>query len=61
MIEEIVMEKISERLPVLTIKDLETLKVLADPLRLQIIEVLAPEPQTVNQIAQQLGLSRSRL
>jgi DNA-binding transcriptional ArsR family regulator len=55
------MEKISERLPVLSIKDLETLKVLADPLRLQIIQVLAPEPQTVNQIAQQLRLSRSRL
>ena len=49
------------KFPVLTIKDLETLKVLADPLRLQIIEVLAPEPQTVNQIAQQLGLSGSRL
>jgi DNA-binding transcriptional ArsR family regulator len=45
----------------LIIKDLETLKVLTDPLRLQIIEVLAPEPQTVNQIANQLGLSGSRL
>jgi DNA-binding transcriptional ArsR family regulator len=50
-----------EKLPILMIKDLETLKVLSDPLRLQIIEVLAPEPQTVNQIAQQLGLSASRL
>jgi DNA-binding transcriptional ArsR family regulator len=50
-----------QKLPVLIIKDLETLKVLTDPLRLQIIEVLAPEPQTVNQIAHQLGLSGSRL
>jgi hypothetical protein len=49
------------KLPVLTIKDLETLKVLTDPLRLQIIEALAPEPQTVTQVAQQLGLSASRL
>jgi DNA-binding transcriptional ArsR family regulator len=50
-----------EKLPMIMIKDLETLKVLTDPLRLQIIEVLAPEPQTVNQIAGQLGLSASRL
>jgi DNA-binding transcriptional ArsR family regulator len=50
-----------QKLPVLIIKDLETLKVLTDPLRMQIIEGLTPEPQTVNQIAQHLGLSASRL
>jgi DNA-binding transcriptional ArsR family regulator len=61
MIKDITMDDNAEKLPVLTIKDLETLKVLTDPLRLQIIEFLAPEPQTVNQIAQQLGLSGSRL
>ena len=55
------MDIIKEKLPILMIKDLETLKVLTDSLRLQIIEVLAPEPQTVNQIAKQLGLSASRL
>ena len=47
--------------PVFYIKDLETLKVVTDPLRLQILEVLSPEPQTVNQVAGKLGLSGSRL
>jgi DNA-binding transcriptional ArsR family regulator len=61
MDKEIEMDDFDEKLPVLTIKDLETLKVLTDPLRLQIIETLAPEPQTVNLVAQQLGLSASRL
>lgn len=55
------MDHSDEKFPVLAIKDLETLKVLADSLRLQIIELLAPESQTVNQIAQQLGLTGSRL
>lgn len=50
-----------QKLPMLIIKDLETLKVLTDPLRLQIIEILAPKPQTVNQVAQQLGVSPSLL
>jgi len=53
-------EKI-EKLPILWIKDLETLKVLMDPLRLQIIELLAGKPQTIKQIAQKAGLSASRL
>ena len=47
--------------PIFYIQDLETLKVLTDPLRLQILEVLSLEPQTVNQIAGKLGLSSSRL
>jgi hypothetical protein len=33
------------------VKDLDTLKALMDPLRLQIIELLAPKPQTINLIA----------
>ncbi len=47
--------------PVLMVKDLETLKILADPLRNQILEILAPEKQTVNQIAEKLGLAPSKL
>lgn len=45
----------------LEIKDLDTLKVIADPLRAQIMEILIPEAQTVNQVAEKLGLSASRL
>ena len=47
--------------PVLMIKDLETLKILADPLRNQILEMLAPGKLTVNQIAEKLGLTPSKL
>jgi DNA-binding Lrp family transcriptional regulator len=47
--------------PTLMVKDLETLKILADPLRNQILEILAPEKQTVNQIAEKLGLAPSKL
>ena len=45
----------------MTISDLDTLKVVSDPLRIQILEVLAPEPQSVNQIAEKMGLSPSKL
>ncbi len=47
--------------PTFTIGDLETLKVIADPLRGQIVEVLVPEPNTINQIAAKLGLAPSKL
>jgi DNA-binding Lrp family transcriptional regulator len=47
--------------PVMTISDLDTLKVISDPFRIQILEVLVPEPQSVNQIAEKLGLSPSKL
>ena len=43
------------------VSDLETLRVLTDPLRLQILEVLDSHPQTVNQVAELLGHSSSRL
>jgi len=43
------------------INDLETLRVLSDPLRLQILEALDIEPQTANQVAKKLGLPVSRL
>lgn len=43
------------------VSDMETLRILTDPLRMQIFQVLSPEPQTVSQVAEQLGLSSSRL
>lgn len=43
------------------IEDLETLKVIADPLRTQILEVLIPEAHNVRQIAEKLGLAPSKL
>lgn len=55
------MKKPRERSPVFLIDDLETLKVLTDPLRIQILELLDPEPQTVHYVAEKLGLASSRL
>jgi DNA-binding transcriptional ArsR family regulator len=43
------------------VNDLETLKVLADPLRLQIIELMTPSPRTVKQIAADLRLPPTKL
>lgn len=45
---------------VLLIKDLETLKVLAEPTRVAILELLT-EPRTVSQLAEELGVPRTRL
>jgi DNA-binding transcriptional ArsR family regulator len=50
-----------QRKQLFLVSDLETLRILMDPLRIQILEVLSPEPQTVNQVAEQLGHSSSRL
>lgn len=47
--------------PVFWIRDLDTLKVMTDPLRIQIMELLDPAPQTVNFVADKLGLASSRL
>ncbi|MBN2145787.1 MAG: helix-turn-helix transcriptional regulator [Anaerolineales bacterium] len=47
--------------PTFTINDLETLRVVADPMRAQILEVLVYSPQTVRQIAEKLGLAASKL
>jgi DNA-binding transcriptional ArsR family regulator len=44
-----------------TIKDLETLRVIADPLRAQIIELLVHKPLTVKQVAEKLGLAPGKL
>jgi len=46
---------------ILLLDNLEALKTLADPLRNQIMEVLMPEPLTVNQIAARLGEASSKL
>jgi DNA-binding transcriptional ArsR family regulator len=46
---------------ILTISDLETLKVVADPLRLEIFELLRVEPQTVKEVAEALDIPPTRL
>ena len=43
------------------LKDLEALKILADPLRNQIMEVLTPAPLTINQVGAKLGEESSKL
>lgn len=43
------------------IGDLETLKVIADPLRSQILEAFILQPLTVKQVAERLGLAASKL
>lgn len=45
----------------LFIQDRETLKVMLDPLRGQILEVLIGTPHTIRQVAAKLGLSSSKL
>ncbi|MGD8456572.1 MAG: winged helix-turn-helix domain-containing protein [Anaerolineales bacterium] len=54
-------EKDFQPAPTMTITDLDTLKVFSDPLRVQILEALAHEPQTVNQVAEKMGVSSSKL
>ena len=46
---------------VFEIRDLETLRTIADPLRMQIFEQLVETPLTVKELAARLGLSPSRL
>lgn len=43
------------------IRDLDTLKVVADPVRNQIMEVLINTPQNVKEVAEKLGLAPSNL
>jgi DNA-binding transcriptional ArsR family regulator len=43
------------------IHDLDTLRVMADPLRAQILEVLIQQTATVKQIAEKLGITPSNL
>jgi DNA-binding transcriptional ArsR family regulator len=50
-----------EPVPLKTINDLEVLKVAADPLRNQIMELIVPAPTTVGDIARKLGLTPNKL
>jgi DNA-binding transcriptional ArsR family regulator len=43
------------------ISDLETLRAVSDPLRIQIVELLQDENLTVKQVAEKLGLAPSKL
>jgi DNA-binding transcriptional ArsR family regulator len=43
------------------IADLETLRAISDPLRVQIVELLGGKPLTVKQVAEKLGLAPSKL
>lgn len=43
------------------ISDLDTLKVLADPLRLQIVELITQSPRTVKQVAAMLNIQPTKL
>jgi DNA-binding transcriptional ArsR family regulator len=43
------------------IKDIETLRVIADPLRTQIMELLVHDSMTVRQVAEKLGLAAGKL
>jgi DNA-binding transcriptional ArsR family regulator len=52
---------ITPPIDVFTITDLETLKVVADPLRLQILDLLRGEPQTVKQLNETLQIALSKL
>ncbi|MEO0563891.1 MAG: winged helix-turn-helix domain-containing protein [Chloroflexota bacterium] len=45
----------------LVIADLDTLKVVADPLRLEIIELIFEHPHTVKQVAEKLDMPASKL
>ena len=55
------MDEQMEHKPLFVIKDLETLKVITDPLRFQILEILGEEPQTVKSVADKLGMTSNRL
>lgn len=55
------MDEIPKRVPVFLVDNLETLKVMTDPTRIEILHILASEPQTINQVAEKLGLTNSRL
>lgn len=48
-------------IPEYVVNDLDTLKVLADPLRIQIIELVTHEPRTVKQVAAVLKMPPTKL
>src|SRR5688572_10061938 len=46
---------------VLIVTDLETLKLISDPLRLRMLELLRGEPRTVKELARALGVAPTKL
>lgn len=46
---------------VLVVRDLETLKLISDPLRLRLLEIAREEPVTAKEMARRLGVSQTRL
>jgi len=54
-------EYISQPEELLLIQSLDDLKILADPLRNQIMEILPPSPMTVNMMSTKLGVESSKL
>jgi DNA-binding transcriptional ArsR family regulator len=61
MMKEILMAKKEKYASPFLIRDLETLRAVSDPLRVQITELLLHEKQTVKQVAEKLGLAPSKL
>jgi DNA-binding transcriptional ArsR family regulator len=55
------MKKRKSQDPIFVIDNLETLKVIADPLRLQILELLILQAQTVKELGEKLGLTANKL
>lgn len=47
--------------PAFIIRDMETMRVISDPIRAQIFEALIHQSQTVRQVAEKLGMSASKL
>lgn len=54
-------EQAPELLPELRITDLETLRIMADPMRLRILELLVMEAQPVKRLAATLNLPQTKL
>ncbi len=50
-----------QRKPVQIIDDLDTMRLITDSLRFQILSILDEEPLTINQVAKKMGLTPSRL
>jgi DNA-binding transcriptional ArsR family regulator len=61
MVEKISKFNLEEPMEQLVIDDLETLKVLSDPLRMQIAELMSHQPRTVKQVAKELGTTPHKL
>src|SRR5215204_4411779 len=47
--------------PEFVVSDLETLKVVSDPLRIQLLELLVRGPRTVKQLASEMGTTSTKL